>query len=125
MELQGKIHHVGNTQQVTATYQKREVVIQTQEQYPQLILIEFAQSKCNLLDGLIIGTEVKIGINLRGREWTNQQGETKYFNSIQGWKIEKLNNVSTVNNYFEKIQPNVQQQAIADFNQEDDGDLPF
>ncbi|MDA9262769.1 DUF3127 domain-containing protein, partial [bacterium] len=29
-----------------------------------------------------------IGINLRGREWVNPQGETKYFNSVQGWRIE-------------------------------------
>jgi hypothetical protein len=33
---------------------------------------------------------VKIDINLRGREWTNAQGETVYFNTIQGWRIAKL-----------------------------------
>ena len=33
---------------------------------------------------------IKININLRGREWVNPQGETKYFNSIQGWRIENL-----------------------------------
>jgi hypothetical protein len=34
-----------------------------------------------------VGDEVEVGINLRGREWTSPQGEVKYFNTIQGWKI--------------------------------------
>ena len=37
-----------------------------------------------------MGQNVKIGINLRGREWVNPQGETKYFNSVQGWRIEAV-----------------------------------
>lgn len=36
------------------------------------------------------GDAVKVSINLRGREWVNPQGETRYFNSIQGWRIERL-----------------------------------
>jgi hypothetical protein len=31
------------------------------------------------------------GLNqFRGREWVSPQGGKKYFNSIQGWRIEKL-----------------------------------
>ena len=60
----------------------------TEEQYPQHILVEFVQDKCDLLDSFNVGQPVKIGINLRGREWVNPQGETKYFNSVQGWRIE-------------------------------------
>ena len=74
--------------QVSASFKKRELVITTEEQYPQSILIEFAQDKCDLLNNLQIGQDVKVSINLRGREWVNPQGETKYFNSIQGWKID-------------------------------------
>ena len=76
-------------QSVTSAFQKRELVVTTDEQYPQHILIEFTQDKCDLLDKYKIGKEVKVSINIRGREWTNPQGETKYFNSIQGWRIEK------------------------------------
>ena len=36
------------------------------------------------------GDKVKISVNHRGREWTSPTGEVKYFNSIIGWKIEKL-----------------------------------
>lgn len=89
MELQGKLKLVGNTETFGSNgFQKREAVITTEEQYPQHILIEFVQDKCALLDSFRLGQTVKVGINLRGREWVNPQGETKYFNSIQGWRIE-------------------------------------
>lgn len=91
MEVLGKLHHLGDSVTVSASYEKRELVVKTEEQYPQLILIEFSQGKCNdILDTLSLNQEVKIGINLRGREWVNPQGETKYFNTIQGWKVDKM-----------------------------------
>lgn len=91
MEVTGKLHHLGESVTVSASYEKRELVVKTDEQYPQLILIEFSQGKCNdILDTLSLNTEVKVSINLRGREWVNPQGETKYFNTIQGWRVEKL-----------------------------------
>lgn len=70
-------------------FRKREVVVTTDEQYPQHIMIEFTQDKCDLLNNYQVGEPVKISINLRGREWVTPQGETRYFNSIQGWRIEK------------------------------------
>jgi translation initiation factor IF-3 len=91
MEILGKVKVVNAEQAVSATFKKRELVVTTEEQYPQHILIEFAQDKCDLLNALTVGDSVKIGINLRGREWVNPKGETKYFNQIQGWKVEKTN----------------------------------
>jgi len=91
MEVVGKIKVVGAEQQVSASYKKRELVVVTEETYPQFIAIEFSQDKCDLLNGYSEGDDVKVAINLGGREWTNPQGETKYFNSIKGWKIEKTN----------------------------------
>lgn len=88
MELTGKVKVVNAEKQVNATFKNRELVITTEEQYPQDILIEFSQEKCDLLNSLQIGQQVKVSINIRGRAWVNPQGETKYFNSIQGWKID-------------------------------------
>jgi len=88
MEVTGKVKVVSAEQQVSASFKKRELVVVTAEQYPQSILIEFAQDKCDLLNSLQEGQEVKVHINLRGREWVNPQGEIKYFNQIQGWKVE-------------------------------------
>jgi len=92
MEVSGIIKRIGNEEQVSASFKKRELVIATQEQYPQFISINFMQDKCDLLDPYNLGEEVKVSINLRGREWVNPQGEAKYFNDIQGWRIERLSN---------------------------------
>lgn len=87
-EVRGKIKFIGATQQVSDKFSKREVVVTTDEQYPQHISIEFNQDKCSVLDKYSVGNDVTVGINLRGREYTNPNtGEVKYFNSIQGWNI--------------------------------------
>lgn len=90
MEVKGKIKMIGTEQQVSTTFKKRELVVTTDEQYPQDILIEFVQDKADLLNSYSVGQDVSVSINLAGREWVNPQGETKYFNSIKGWRIEKV-----------------------------------
>ena len=91
MELQGTIKVIGETKTFGSNgFRKRELVITTDEQYPQHILTEFTQDKCDILNSYSVGEPVKISINIRGREWVNPQGETQYFNSIQAWRIEKL-----------------------------------
>ena len=90
MELTGKIKVINETQTFGEKgFRKRELVITTNEQYPQTVLIEFVQDKCDLLNAYKVGDDVKVSINIRGREWVNPEGETKYFNSIQGWRIAK------------------------------------
>ena len=90
VEVLGKIKLLGEIKTYGDNgFRKREVVITTQEQYPQHLLIEFIQDRCELLDSFKVGENVKISVNLRGREWQNPEGETKYFNSIHGWRIEK------------------------------------
>jgi len=64
------------------------LIVTTNEQYPQPLMVEFVQDKCDLLNNYQVGQDVKVSINLRGREWINPQGEAVYFNSIQGWRIE-------------------------------------
>ena len=91
MEVTGKIKMIDQTKEVgSGGFKKRDVVVTTDEQYPQHILVQFVQDKCDLLNSFQVGEPVKIDINLRGREWTNPQGETVYFNTIQGWRIGKL-----------------------------------
>ena len=122
MEISGKVKFIGKDNQVSASFVKRELVVTTAEQYPQHILINFVQDKCDLLDVLKVGQEVTVSINLRGREWVNPQGETKYFNDIQGWKVkgEKENSQAPVI-------PPVQEQfkPVTYFKEEEEDDLPF
>jgi len=91
MEVLGIIKVLGETQTFGANgFRKREVVLTTTEDYPQMLLIEFTQDKVDLLNDFMVGSSVKISINLKGREWVNPQGEAKYFSSLQGWKIDTL-----------------------------------
>lgn len=90
MELQGTIKFIGQTEQVSQTFQKRDVVIMTEEssQYPQPILVQFTQAKCDELNTYQVGQQATISINLRGKEYQDKQtGQLKYFNTIQGWRI--------------------------------------
>jgi len=114
MEIKGTIKKIGEVVAVgTGGFTKRELVITTDEQYPQFICIEFHKDKTDLLNSLSIGQEVTAHINLRGREWTSPQGDVKYFNTIQGWKIDAET----------KAKPDYSN--TAGIKVEEDGDLPF
>ena len=103
-------------------FRKREFVVTTNEQYPQNIIIEFVQDKCELLDSFEVNDIVKVNINLRGREWVNPEGETKYFNSIQAWRIEKVGD-DTISEISSTLDNNFEKSDDADNEVEDD--LPF
>ena len=125
MEVQGSIKVIGEVQEISATFKKRELVVSTDEQYPQTLSIEFIQDKTDLLNKFEIGQNVKVGINLRGREWENPQTkEIKYFNSIQGWRIELLGNPSSDDDLppLDNLSPF---EPASETNDEDLDDLPF
>ena len=125
MELQGKIKMIDETKTYGNNgFRKRELVITTEEQYPQHILIEFVQDKTDLLNNYKVGQDVKVSINLRGREWVNPQGETKYFNSITGWRIENIA-PEAGNKSMPPMPPAESFEPANDFNEEEHDDLPF
>ena len=125
MEVQGSIKVIGEVQEISATFKKRELVVSTDEQYPQTLSIEFIQDKTDLLNKFEIGQNVKVGINLRGREWENPQTkEIKYFNSIQGWRIELLENSGSDDDLppLDNLSPF---EPASETNDEELDDLPF
>ncbi len=125
MELQGKIKMIDETKTYGNNgFRKRELVITTEEQYPQHILIEFVQDKTDLLNNYKVGQDVKVSINVRGREWVNPQGETKYFNSIQGWRVENLSQAQASGD-MPPMPPAEAFEPANDFNEEEHDDLPF
>lgn len=98
MEIQGRIKQIFPSQIIGQNgFEKRDLVIVTDENYPQTIIIQFTQQRCDLLNNLQVGQNVKVYINIRGREWTNPQGEIKYFNTIEGWKIEVIQTTNVAN----------------------------
>ena len=86
----GTIKVIQDTQRISDKFQKREfVVTDTTSMYPQDILFQATQDKCTLLDSFQANDYVEVSFNLRGREWTSPQGEVKFFNTIEAWRIEK------------------------------------
>lgn len=89
LKLTGKIIAIMDKQQVTDTFSKREFVIETDEQYPQMVKFELTQAKCDDIDSHKVGEEISVHFNVRGRKWTNKQGEDVYFVSLNAWRLEK------------------------------------
>jgi len=126
MEVTGKIKMIGDANNVgSGNFLKRELVVTTEEQYPQHIIVEFVQDKCDLLNSYKMGDAVKVAINLRGREWINPQGETRYFNSIQGWRIEKMQAEAPVQTLPQPTKAKDIFEPAVNFQEEEHDELPF
>ncbi|MGX7591319.1 DUF3127 domain-containing protein [Candidatus Karelsulcia muelleri] len=90
MEIIGTVKEIFDMQVFKNNFKKREILLKTEEQYPQILRIEFILDKTKLLNSLKKDDKIKIFINLKGNKWTTKKGKTIFFNSIQGWKIENI-----------------------------------
>lgn len=92
MNIQGKLHKKYDLQQVSASFKKREFVVEYVENplYPQYVKFQLIQDRCDLLEPVNEGETVEVSFNLRGREWTAPDGEVKYFNSLDAWRVQKV-----------------------------------
>ena|ERR1035437_1145382 len=98
MDITGILKVKNEAQQVSEKFKKREFVItDNSSQYPQHISFQLTPDKCSLLDNYKVGAEIRVHFNLRGREWTSPQGEIKYFNSLEAWRIESGTGASSGN----------------------------
>ncbi|XCC45348.1 MAG: DUF3127 domain-containing protein [Candidatus Shikimatogenerans sp. Ttur] len=67
MKIIGKIKKIFSTKEF-GNFKKKEVLIITDEAYPQKILIDFIQDKCKLLKKYKKKNKVIIYINIKGRK---------------------------------------------------------
>jgi hypothetical protein len=120
-KMSGSIKVIGQTQQVSEKFSKRDLVVtDTSSQYPQDISFQLAQDKCNVLDAFMEGESVEVSFNLRGRAWQSPQGEVKYFNTLEAWRIEKADSPQTAT-----LMPRTPQEAVVTSEPTEDEDLPF
>ena len=118
MNIQGKIHLIGQTETVGNNgFTKRQIVVETSEQYPQKVAIDFVKDKCSILDSYKVGQEVTVDVNVRGSEYNG-----KFYVNLQGWKINALS--QQVNNVVNEVvgQPF---ETVTDLNELEDDGLPF
>lgn len=89
MNITGRVHEIGATQQVTDTFKKRDIIIAYAEnpQFVEYVRFEATNDKTDIFNNLQIGQEVEVSFNLRGRPWTNKDGVTTYFNSLVAWRV--------------------------------------
>lgn len=124
--MKGKVKVVGTTLQISEKFSKREfVVTDDTNMYPQDIMFQLTQDKCNLIDSLTIGDEVEISFNLNGREWVNPKGESKFFNTLDVWKINKLGSNAVKDAQGQGFEPKKSVMPIAEEVVSNDDLLPF
>lgn len=128
MEVIGTLKAKFDTQKVSDRFQKREFVLTTEANtpYPQHVSFQVTQDKCSMLDQYREGDEIKIQFNLRGREWNGPQG-IKYFNTLEAWRIERIQGGSAPQASAPAAQQNSGAPSAPVFtgNTDDNDDLPF
>jgi hypothetical protein len=83
--FEGTIKEIFETQTFDSGFTKREIVLTSDEQYPQDVKFEFIKESIASLDAFNVGETAKIGFALRGNEYNG-----KYFVNLKGISIAKL-----------------------------------
>ena len=109
LSVSGVILKVGEEQQITPTFKKRAIRIETDDKYPQIVELFFFQDKTSLLDSYQVGENVEVKFNIRGKEWNE-----KVIVELNAWFISRVGATAG-----QPAKP-----AVANDFSEDD-DLPF
>ncbi|MDA0195806.1 MAG: DUF3127 domain-containing protein [Bacteroidetes bacterium] len=136
MNIKGKLTEKFETSKITDSFQKREFVIEYAENpmYPEFVKFELTQDKCALIDPFNPGDEIDVEFNLKGRKWTDPQGQVKYFNSLQAWKVNPMQQMESqpyvpestpVEKASPAAEPDWLKNSTIDKESLEDDDLPF
>ena len=122
-EIKGKLIFKEDTQHISERFQKREFVIEVEnEKNPQwndFIKIQLIQDRCDLLENIALNENIKVYFNVRGRKWENK-GQVSYFTNLEGLRIEKLQEQTS------EMMPPVPEYAVEDIPPMPEADdLPF
>ncbi|MGZ3866578.1 MAG: DUF3127 domain-containing protein [Bacteroidia bacterium] len=125
MEVTGIIKVKYDTNVVSERFKKRDFVLTVEpgSPYPQHVTFQIVQDKVNMLDNFNVGDEVKVLFNLKGREWTSPQGEVKYFNTIDAWRIERVGSGNSQQHHNSSSSENTAPPVFTSNSADDD--LPF
>jgi Domain of unknown function (DUF3127) len=123
MVIEGKLHTKFETTQISDSFKKRDFIVEYVDNplYPQYVSFQLVQDRCTLMDNFAAGEKIEVTFNLRGREWTTPQGEKKYFNTLEAWRIQKIDSAAG-NPAAAEGQPVYN---MADIASESADDLPF
>lgn len=140
-KIEGTIRVVGSEQIVSEKFRKREIVLEVPDgKFYQYVKLEFVQNNCSFLEGFASGENVEILFSVKGRQWTDKNGQAQYFNTLQGYNIKRAGEIQApspqgtsphrlpsnpldINGRVGNIESNFQEDAINEM--EEDDDLPF
>ncbi|RMG23256.1 MAG: DUF3127 domain-containing protein [Bacteroidetes bacterium] len=128
MKIQGTLHKKYDTEQKTPTFKVREFVVKYEENplYPQFVKFQVKQDRCDTLDQIAEGTMLEIDFDIRGREWTSPDGQVKYFNSLEAWRVTPVQATQAQQGDVAGSEPlPVPPPEAMDITQMEDDDLPF
>jgi len=119
----GKLTEKGNEQQVSATFVKREFVVEKQEQngagkvFVDHVKFQLVQGKVTEIENIPLGTEIEVSFNVRGKRY-EKDGKVNYFNSLDAWKVSEVKSNNAFGKADEPVRTGVE-------NTEGDQSLPF
>lgn len=129
LEITGTIHFIGQEQQVSDKFKKRDFVLHvpndTNSQYDDFIQLQMSQDKCAKLDEVEKGYEIKAFVNVRGKEYSKKDGSgMAYFNTLEAWKFDVLKSVPVGSGETGLIQRQ-DAQNVPEAADDSGNDLPF
>jgi hypothetical protein len=93
MEFEGNIKVIYGTKQINDDLKVRKFVVTSlDDKYPQHVTFQLYQDKVTLLDSIKVGQTIVVFFNIKGKEWFDPDGEVKYFNSLDAYRIDFKNN---------------------------------
>ena len=92
-EMTGNIIVKDDTQDISASFKKREFVIEVVNErnsdWNDFIKFQLTQDRCTQLDTFNLGDAVKVSFNVRGRKW-EKDGKVSYFSNLEAWRLETV-----------------------------------
>lgn len=107
--VNGSIKKIGETQKFGDKFQKREFVIETDEQYPETLKLEFINENVDVLDTYIVGEMVTVAFVLKGSEY---QG--KHYINARAIAIDSIDEARLQKEFEKQKRDNKRVQALLD-----------
>lgn len=79
--------------QVNDNFTTRDFILKTDfnTQWPQEIQFQLHNQKCDLLNSIPMGIQIKVHYVLNGKSYTpSGGGEKRWFNTLKVWKIDRI-----------------------------------
>jgi hypothetical protein len=83
--IKGTITQIGDVQEFSSGFTKKEMVIEEPGEYPNPLPVEAVKDGISKMDGFSVGDEVSADVFVNGREW-----EGRHFVNLRLAKIEKV-----------------------------------